>query len=137
MEKPTKGIAVDGFCKGNPGFGGYQGIDIATGKKLFSRGYGHCTNNIAEFIAIVHALGYAKLHKFDFEGYIYSDSEIAIAWVKSQKVSTGMDLDLGSVAWGEVQKCLRFLSQEKKLVEVKKWLTKEWGEIPADFGNKK
>lgn len=145
-EKPTSGIAVDGYCKGNPGPGGYRGVDIETGEILFEWHSAkenppqECTNNIAEFIGIVHGLGYAKTasRKYGKDYHtIYSDSEIALAWVKAKacgtKFNTGNHKDVSYRIW----KCEMFLVEQKRIPEFKKWDTKNWGEIPADFGNKK
>lgn len=145
-KKPNSGIAVDGYCKGNPGPGGYRGVDIETGEILFEYHSSkenppeECTNNIAEFLGIVHALGYAKnLSKKGGKSYstVYSDSEIAIAWVKSKgcgtKFNTGKHKEVAHRIW----KCEMFLVEQKSLPTLKKWETKNWGEIPADFGNKK
>lgn len=48
--------AVDAACSGNPGPMEYRGIDLATGAMLFHFGPMKGTNNIGEFLAIVHAL---------------------------------------------------------------------------------
>ena len=48
--------AVDAACSGNPGPMEYQCIDLATGAQVFHFGPIHGTNNIGEFLAIVHAL---------------------------------------------------------------------------------
>ena len=47
--------AVDAACSGNPGPMEYQAIDLATGARVFHFGPLHGTNNIGEFLAIVHA----------------------------------------------------------------------------------
>ena len=48
--------AVDAGCSGNPGPMEYQGIDLQTGAQVFHFGPVKGTNNIGEFLAIVHAL---------------------------------------------------------------------------------
>ena len=135
--KPTKGIAVDGYCSGNPGNGGYRGVDIETGEILFKNNIGHCTNNIAEFLGICHGLGYVKKINTSYN-VVYSDSEIAIAWVKAKKCSTNLNLANLDDLRRMIKKSEMFLLERKSIsIGVIKWLTKEWGEIPADFGNKK
>ena len=57
--KPTSGICVDGSSRGNPGPAGYKAVDLSTGKELFNVNIGDSTNNIAEFIGLVHAIDYA------------------------------------------------------------------------------
>lgn len=139
-DKPTYGLAVDGFCSGNPGKGGYRGVDIATGEQLFiCTDLENTTNNISEFIGLIHALGFIKIRgKEDPSKHysvVYTDSQTAIVWYKKKDVNTSGKLC-------EITKCkldrsLRWLSEQRSLPEVLKWDTEKWGEIPADFGNKK
>lgn len=136
MEKPIKGIAVDAWCSGNPGPGGYRGVDIKTGLVLFQKKYPYITNNLAEFIAIVHAVGFCKNKDRTYDR-IFSDSEIAIAWVEKVGYKSGIELEKGKIAIEDANKCIRFLSQQKTIPLISKWLTKEWGEIPADFNRKR
>lgn len=137
--KPTTGIVVDGSSRGNPGAAAYKAVDLATGKELFNVNIGDSTNNIAEFIGLVHAIDYAIKN-----GYteVYSDSVTAIAWVRNKKANTKLkdtyrtkkSIDLMSRA----EKHLISLSVNKpnyfKLVN--KWETNLWGENEADFGFK-
>ena len=83
MEVTANAWAVDAACSGNPGPMEYQAIDLATGAQVFHFGPVHGTNNIGEFLAIVHAL--ALLDKQGVTGKtIYSDSHNAILWVPVQ-----------------------------------------------------
>ena len=53
----TNSIAVDAACSGNPGTMHYRGVDLSTREIIFSQGpFMQATNNIGEFLAIVHAL---------------------------------------------------------------------------------
>ena len=72
-------ICVDAACSGNPGPMEYRGVDLSTGRELFHFGpIGGATNNIGEFLAIVHAL--AMLEKEGRSGVtVYSDSRTAQA----------------------------------------------------------
>src|SRR5437868_3618042 len=80
----THSISVDGACQGNPGIAEYQGVITTTKEKLFHGGPFHDgTNNIMEFLALVHGLSYCK--KKDIKVPIYSDSKIAINWIKEKK----------------------------------------------------
>src|SRR5699024_10215414 len=73
-------VSVDAACSGNPGPMEYRGVDTETGDELFHHGpVPNGTNNIGEFLAIVHAL--AMLQKENSKLPIYSDSAIAIGWV--------------------------------------------------------
>ena len=57
-------IAVDAGCSGNPGKMEYRGVYLRTGKEVFHQGpFEHGTNNIGEFLAIVHALALLKKAK--------------------------------------------------------------------------
>ena len=139
MTKPTKGIAVDGYCKGNPGPAGYKAVDIETGQILFDWHTECATNNIAEFIGLVHAIGFVKEQSKKGKNYgiVYTDSEIAMSWVRLKsaagtKFNTGKFPPLAKRIW----KCEMFLTETKNLPVYQKWDTKAWGEIPADFGNK-
>ncbi len=49
-------IAVDAACSGNPGAMEYRGVNIETGAVLFQYKAKMGTNNIGEYLAIVHAL---------------------------------------------------------------------------------
>lgn len=134
MTKPTSGIVVDGSCEGNPGPGEYRGIDIATGKVLFGQRFLYTTNNIMEFVALVHAIRYNAEHKLGLE--IYSDSYTAISWVKNKFVKSEMVKDKRTeLIWKFVKNCIVELGKHEN-IKINKWETKQWGENPADFGKK-
>jgi len=128
MEKPIKGICVDGGTEGNPGPCFYQGVDLETGEQLFYKHLGEGTNNIAEFLGIVHAIHYCE--KNNIEPIIWSDSMTAIAWVRNKKHKSTFN---GEVTKRMDKACLYL---QDKDIKINKWLTKQWGEIPADFGRK-
>ena len=70
-------IAVDAACSKNPGPVEYRGVDTKTGITLFKVGpLADGTNNIGEFLAIVHAL--AMTAQQGVATPIYSDSRNAI-----------------------------------------------------------
>ena len=120
---PKEGISVDGGCSGNPGKAYYRAVDIATGKELFKNNIGEATNNIAEFFAIAHAIR-------DYpNSVIYSDSITAISWIKKKKANS-------TFYFPRLEKVEEWLRTLEKLPRIEKWKTKEWGEIPADFGLK-
>jgi ribonuclease HI len=80
-------IAVDAASSGNPGVMEYQGVDTRTRKKLFSQGpFPQGTNNIGEFLAIVHALAYLKERNSD--RIVYTDSRTAMSWVRKKSCNT-------------------------------------------------
>jgi len=60
-EPITDSISVDGAWNTSTGVVEYQGVHTGTGKLLFKVGpFDDGTNNIVEFLAIVHALAYCK-----------------------------------------------------------------------------
>ena len=133
--KPTSGICVDGSSRGNPGAAGYKAIDLVTGKELFNVDIGHSTNNIAEFIGLVHALDYAIKNGYT---HVYSDSITAIAWVRNKKSKSTLANNLRTEK--SIDLMLRAESHLSKLPGyfklVHKWETDKWGENEADFGYK-
>ena len=81
--------AVDAACSGNPGNMEYQCIDLATGARVFHFGPIYGTNNIGEFLAIVHAL--ALMEQKGLHKTLYSDSYNAILWVSKKKCKTTLE----------------------------------------------
>lgn len=77
--------AVDAACSGNPGPMEYRCIDLATGEQVFHFGPMQGTNNIGEFLAIVHALALMNQRGIH-DKIVYSDSYNAILWVKKKSV---------------------------------------------------
>ena len=130
-------LAVDAACSGNPGAMEYRGVFTATGKELFRVGpLPDGTNNIGEFLAIVHGL--ALLQR---EGRptmpIYSDSRTGRAWVKKGKantklVATGRNDEIFQL----IERAERWLATHPVTNPLLTWETDTWGEIPADFGRK-
>jgi ribonuclease HI len=77
----SESISVDGAWNTFSGVAEYQGVNTATGEVLFKVGpLEDGTNNIVEFLSIVHALAYCKQQNLNWP--IYSDSRNAIGWVK-------------------------------------------------------
>ncbi len=77
-------LAVDAACSGNPGPMEYRGVHIASRQEVFHFGPTKGTNNIGEFLAIVHGLALLKQKGFDMP--IYSDSVNAISWVRQKEM---------------------------------------------------
>lgn len=129
-------LAVDAACSGNPGKMEYQGVNAQTGKRYFHQGpMLDSTNNIGEFLALVHALSFLKKHKDDRP--IYSDSKIAIAWVKAKKARTNLEPTAKNKDSFElIARAEKWLKNNTYKNPILKWETKAWGEIPADFGRK-
>ncbi len=128
-------LAVDAACSGNPGQMEYRGVYLATGEEIFHFGPIMGTNNIGEFLAIVHAL--ALLKKQQSRIPIYSDSRNALLWIKQKKCKTKLERMADTAEVFEMieraEKWLQSNSYDNTLI---KWETSQWGEIPADFGRK-
>ena len=82
-------LAVDAACSGNPGPMEYRGVCLATGLQVFHLGPLYGTNNVGEYLAIVHAL--ALLKKHGRRMVIYSDSRNALLWVKARRCRTKLE----------------------------------------------
>lgn len=135
LEVTADAWAVDAACSGNPGQMEYRGVDLATGAEVFHFGPVLGTNNIGEFLAIVHALAV-----FDRQGLtktIYSDSRIAQGWVMKGKCRTTLSRNAMTAHLFEIiERAEAWLARHPVNVPLVKWRTREWGEIPADFGRK-
>ncbi|MGB1204853.1 MAG: viroplasmin family protein [Chitinophagales bacterium] len=129
-------IAVDAACSGNPGILEYQGVDSATGRRLFHVGpFPKGTVNLGEFLALVHGLAYLK--KRNSNRMIYSDSRTAMAWVRNKKIKTTMQRNKSNAyLFSLVDRGVKWLQMNTYENKIVKWETKAWGEIPADFGRK-
>lgn len=128
--------AVDAACSGNPGPMEYQCVDLATGAQVFHFGPIHGTNNIGEFLAIVHALALMEKQGIK-DKVIYSDSHTAILWVKKKQCKTKLEHnDETKPLFDIIRRAETWLRGHNIQVEIIKWETSRWGEIPADFGRK-
>ncbi len=120
---------VTGWCE-------YQWVMTETGENIF-----HCwpyadgTNNIVEFLGIVHALAYCEEH--DLSLPIYTDSQTAISWVKAKNARTKQPRTAANFElFNLVDKAVLRLKTKEYKNPILKWETKVWGEIKADFGRK-
>lgn len=129
-------IAVDAACSGNPGLLEYRGVYVADGVEIFHYGpLEEGTNNIGEFLAIVHAL--ALLINDENNIPIYSDSVNAIKWVANKKCNTKLKRSAKNTAVFElIERAEKWLRTQDYSNPILKWDTNNWGEIPADFGRK-
>ncbi len=132
-------LCVDAACSGNPGRMEYRGVWVnedGSSYELFRKGaYEMGTNNVGEFLALVHGLAY--LQKEDCPVHIYSDSRIAMGWVKQKLCKTKLKRTAkNAVLFEMVARAEAWLRSNKISRQILKWDTKSWGEIPADFGRK-
>ena len=128
-------IAVDAACSGNPGQMEYRGVYLGDMQQKFHYGPIKGTNNIGEFLAIVHCLALYKQRGLDWP--LYSDSRNAILWVRQKKCKTKLERNESTeTVFQRIEAAERWLQQNSFRNPIIKWETDKWGEIPADFGRK-
>ena len=129
-------ISVDAASSGNPGLMEYQGVDTKTKEVLFKMGpFKNATNNIGEFLALVH--GIAMMENQKKKKIIYSDSITAISWVNKKRCQTKLKRnEENNDVFILIERAILWIKKNNFSVKIKKWETKLWGEIPADFGRK-
>ena len=130
-------ISVDAACAGNPGKMEYRGVLTHNKQQIFIKGpFKKGTNNIGEFLALVHGIALLK-SKNQHNLPIYSDSKIAMSWVKKKQCRTIMVFDASNKDLLElIKRAENWLKENTYKNPILKWETKAWGEIPADFGRK-
>ncbi len=129
-------ICVDAACDTTTGLMEYQGMYLKTKKMLFHQGpYKNGTNNIGEFLAVVHALSYCAKHKLNIP--VYSDSRTALVWVGNKKAKTKLVKTSGNnILFELIERAEKWLKNNQYPNKILKWETDAWGENPADFGRK-
>jgi ribonuclease HI len=129
-------ISVDVGSKGNPGIVEYKGVSTRTGEVIFEHPpIAKGTNNLGEFLAIVHALAYLKQRGSSMT--IYTDSMTALSWIRKKAVATNLPRDASTKEiWTLVDRALAWLHANTYTNPILKWDTKAWGEIKADYGRK-
>lgn len=128
--------AVDASCLGNPGNMEYRGVNIKTGETIFLKGpFEDATNNIGEFLALIHAMA-LMTQKGDFHN-IYSDSKTAMSWWRNKMVKTKLKpSEKNAKVFELLARATVWMQTHHFPMRVMKWDTEKWGEIPADFGRK-
>ena len=112
------------------------GVYLADGKEIFHYGPVHGTNNIGEFLAIVHGLALLKQKGLD-NMPIYSDSVNAQLWVRKHHCKTTLVRnDQTDKLYQMIERAEAWLRDNTYKNPIIKWQTDKWGEIPADFGRK-
>ena len=130
-------LCVDAACSGSPGKLEYRGVDTQSGKEIFRVGpFADGTNNVGEFLAVVHALTWLMKHRREMP--VYSDSENAISWVFTGECKTKLKhTGRNAALFAMIHSAENWLAENELMDEsVLKWDTAEWGENPADFGRK-
>jgi ribonuclease HI len=129
-------FAVDGAWNTKTGDCEYRGVDVETGAEIFRQGpYTSGTNNIVEFLGIVHALAFCKQRNITWP--IYSDSVTAMSWVKHKQASTTHERnEKNKVLFDLIERAENWLINNQYPNKILKWDSENWGENPADFGRK-
>lgn len=136
-EKPIlDSLCVDAACNMVTRIMEYRGVDTKTGEVVFHKGpFPNATNNIGEFLALVHGL--ALLKQQGSKKPIYSDSITAIAWVRHKKhKSIIRPVAENAPLFNLLSRAEAWLKNNTYDNPIIKWNTQLWGEIPADFGRK-
>ncbi|MBB4080014.1 ribonuclease HI [Lewinella aquimaris] len=131
-----KSISVDAACSGNPGRMEYQGVTTSGKRQIFHRAFPLGTNNVGEFLALVHGLAFLqKQQQPDLP--IYTDSKIAMGWIRKGKCKTTLPRNAKTEElYALIDRGEQWLRDNKITNPIYKWKTEVWGEIPADFGRK-
>ena len=128
-------LSVDASFSSKTGIMEYRGIWTDTGEEYFSESFTVGTNNLGEFLAVVHGL--AQMKKDGIEKDIYTDSNTALAWVRNKKVNTSMPYNQSTKElWKVIERAENWLNSNSYNNKILKWKTKEWGEVRADYGRK-
>ena len=131
-------IAVDGACSSNPGPVEYRGVIVGTGEEIFRVGpLNDGSNNIGEYLALVHALALLD-KKGDRTTPVYADSRTSISWLRNKGCRTKITpTDANKKTFELIRRADRWVQSHLQIPNpVLKWDTRNWGEIPADFGRK-
>jgi ribonuclease HI len=134
-------LTVDAAYSSSTGKGECRAVLIPCGREMFRAGpWGNTTNNIMEFIAI--AKGLKWIHRRAIRIPLFTDSAIAISWVRDGGICrTTHRPPKGTIAHSEMEKAEAWLKEiirtfPEMIDLIKKWDTREYGEIPADFNRK-
>jgi ribonuclease HI len=129
-------LSVDAACNMVTGQMEYQGVHTGTKELWFKQGpFPKASNNIGEFLALVHGLALLKQKNTNIP--IYSDSITAIAWVRHKKhKSIVLPTEENEVIFDLLIRAENWLHNNSFQTPIIKWNTAMWGEIPADFGRK-
>jgi len=132
MKRPVSGIATDGAHSAKERLTRFRAVDLFSGKELLCESVGNWTNNIGEFLGIIAAVKYILEHP-EAPRIIYSDSITAVTWYQNRRTASSRHCP----ALLKAEIFLKAMEERIKDIRVEHWDNRRWGEIPADFGNKK
>lgn len=114
----------------------YRGVYTATHQEIFHKGpFPNASNNIGEFLALVHGIALCKQKNLSIP--IYTDSITALSWVRHKKhKSVIVPTEENAVLFDMLVRAENWLKNNTFDNQLLKWNTPLWGEIPADFGRK-
>jgi ribonuclease HI len=129
-------LAVDAAWNTATGDMEYRGVDAKTAREIFRQGpYFDGTNNVGEFLAIVHGLAFLKQKGSNLP--IYTDSMTAISWIRKKRANTTLKkTERNQILFDLIARAEKWLRENTWQNKLLKWETQIWGEIPADFGRK-
>ena len=130
-------LSVDAACSGSPGILEYRGVWTSDGVEVFRMGpFQWGTNNVGEFLALVHGIAFLQKNEMH-EIPIYSDSRTALSWLRNKKVKTTLKRKkVNEKLFVLLDRAELWVRNNQWTNPIIKWDTKNWGEIPADFGRK-
>lgn len=133
-------VCVDAACNMRTGTMEYRGVNTEDGGQIFSKGpFLDTTNNVGEFLALVHALALLNRdgNPLFMNTPIYSDSLTAMAWVRRKHANTNMKPTPDNAPLRVIiERAEEWLHTHRWANPILKWETRKWGEIPADYGRK-
>ena len=132
MKRPVSGIATDGAHSAKERLTRFRAVDLFSGKELLCESVGNWTNNIGEFLGIIAAVKYILEHP-EAPRIIYSDSITAVTWYQNRRTASSRHCP----ALLKAEIFLKAMEERIKDIRVEHWDNRQWGGIPADFGNKK
>jgi len=114
----------------------YRGVFTETREVWFHKGpFANGSNNIGEFLALVHGIALCKQRGLTIP--IYTDSITALSWVRHKKhKSIILPTAENAVLFDLMERAENWLKNNTFENQLLKWNTPLWGEIPADFGRK-
>jgi ribonuclease HI len=137
-------LVVDAACNNSRnGMGEYRGLWILTDKRrvaaFMSGPFRPTTNNVMEFMAAVEGL--QLIHRQQVPRcVVYTDSRVALSWVNNMEIKALTKDTLAKINMPLLEKVAMaecWLAKHKDMKRLlRKWDTRRWGEIPADYGRK-
>ncbi len=127
---------VDAVCGKTPGELYYRGVRTETGQEVFRQGpFADGSNDVGEFLAVVHALAWLKQQ--NITDPVYTASVKAWRWRKEAKCHTQLlPSENNAPLFVLIRRAEKWLQVNFYENKVLKWHTKAWGENPADYGRK-